>query len=79
MRLALQDGVFDRLPLKLFGKLRAELSPWLDATAGTLVGEIERGGSLDKGKGAELKVTLAALVARLTPPAASEMTGQGHG
>ncbi len=80
LALGLQDGVFDRLPLKLFGKLRAELSPWLDATAGALVGEIERGGSLDEGKGAELKVTLAALVARLTPPpAASEMTGQGHG
>ncbi len=67
----LQDGVFDRLPLKLFDRLRAELSPWLDATAGALVGEIERGGSLDEAKRAELIATLAALVARLTPPPAA--------
>ena len=43
----------------------------LDATAGALVGEIERGGSLDEAKRAELIATLAALVARLTPPPAA--------
>jgi len=66
--LGLQDGLFDRLPLTLFGELRTELPPWLDASAGSVVNEIERGGSFDEAKRAELKASLAALVTRLAPP-----------
>ncbi len=73
LTLGLQDGLFDRLPAKLIGDLRGQLSGWLDATAGPIVSEIERGRSLDDAKRAELKATLSALVMRLTPaPAASE-------
>jgi F-type H+/Na+-transporting ATPase subunit alpha len=68
--LGLQGGLFDRLPLKLFGELRSKLSPWLDASAGSIISEIERSGSLDEAKRAELKATISALVSRLTPPAA---------
>jgi F-type H+/Na+-transporting ATPase subunit alpha len=71
LTLGLQDGLFDRLPLKLFGALRTELSGWLDASAGSLIAEIERTGSLDEAKRAELKTALAALVTRLTPPPAA--------
>jgi F-type H+/Na+-transporting ATPase subunit alpha len=73
LALGLQDGLFDRLPLKLIGQLRADLSAWLDASAGSIVGEIERSGSLDEAKRTELKAILAALVNRLAPlPASSD-------
>ena len=72
LALGLQEGVFDGLPLKLIGQLRAELSGWLDASAGPIVDEIERSGRLDEAKRGELKATLTTLVTRLMPPAASE-------
>jgi len=71
LALGLQDGLFDRLPLSQFNELRTQLSPWLDASVGALVNEIERGGSLDEAKRAELKATLAALVTRLVPQRAA--------
>jgi F-type H+/Na+-transporting ATPase subunit alpha len=73
LALGLQNGLFDRLPLELIGQLRAELSGWLDASARSIVEEIERRGNLDELKRAELKVTLSALVSRLMqPPAAGK-------
>jgi len=79
LALGLQDGLFDRLPLTLFNELRTQLSPWLDASARSVVNEIERGGGLDDAKRAELKAALAALVARLVPPhAAGEGGAASH-
>jgi F-type H+/Na+-transporting ATPase subunit alpha len=73
LALGLQEGLFDALPLKLISQLRAELSRWLDASAGSIVNEIERSGDLDGAKRAELKATLSALVTRLASlPATSE-------
>jgi F-type H+/Na+-transporting ATPase subunit alpha len=72
--LGLQGGLFDRLPLKLFGKLRKELPSWLDATAGSIVSEIERRGSLDEARCDELKATLSALVSQLAAPPADAGT-----
>ena len=72
LALGLQEGLFDGLPVKLIGQLRAELSGWLDASAGPIVDEIERSGRLDEAKRGELKATLTTLVTRLMPSAASE-------
>jgi F-type H+/Na+-transporting ATPase subunit alpha len=71
LALGLQEGVFDGLPLNLIGQLRADLSGWLNASAGSIVNEIERTGSLNEARRAELKTTLSALVTRLTPRPAS--------
>jgi F-type H+/Na+-transporting ATPase subunit alpha len=70
LALGLQNGLFDRLPLKLFGELRTSLSPWLDESVGSIVAEIERTGTLDEAKRVELKTALATLVTQLAPPAA---------
>jgi F-type H+-transporting ATPase subunit alpha len=69
LALAVQEGLLDRLPLALIGRLRAEIPGWLDRTAGAIVDEISRTGRLDETKRAELTVALNGLIVRLTAAA----------
>jgi F-type H+-transporting ATPase subunit alpha len=70
--LALQHGLLDRVPLEDIGKFRAQLPAWLDRSAPTIVKLLARSGSLDEAASAELKKSLAALVAQLAPASVSE-------
>jgi F-type H+/Na+-transporting ATPase subunit alpha len=71
LALAMQDGLLDRLPLDLIGRVRAEIPAWLDTTAGAIVNEIMRTGRLDAGKRVELTAALGAFVDRLMPATAA--------
>ena len=71
LALAAQEGLLDRLPLRLIGRFREEISAWLDTTASAVVNEIVRTGRLDEGRRVELKAALGALVDRLVPPSAA--------
>ncbi len=70
--LALQAGLLDTLQPDQIAALRSELPGWLRRTAAPIVAAVETSGALEGEAAAELKKTLAALVAHVAPPAAPE-------
>ena len=73
LMLALQGGLFDRLPLEAIEKFRSALPGWLDRSTKAIVDKIERSGRLDDAKVAELTAALATLAKQFAaPPTAAE-------
>jgi F-type H+/Na+-transporting ATPase subunit alpha len=74
LMLALQGGIFDRLPLEAIEKFRSALPGWLDRSTKAIVDEIERSGRLDDTKVAELTAALSTLAKQFAaPPTAAEL------
>ncbi len=68
--LALQAGLLDDLSPDQVGAFRSELPGWLQRTAAPIVEAIAQSGRLEDTAAAELKKTLAALMAHVAPQAA---------
>ncbi len=68
--LALQAGLLDALQPDQIAALRSELPGWLQRTSAPIVAAIEKSGRLEEATAADLKKTLAELVAHIAPPTA---------
>ncbi len=69
LALALQEGLLDRLPPPQVATFRTALPGWLDQEAGQVAERIGRTRQLEADDRAALRPVLAALAARMAPPA----------